>query len=681
MKKLIKIVIFVSLFLLPLTSNILNQTYQVKVFGFQEKMKPIPSDIIATPGFSQRKQEYLLGSIETSSLGAQPAKVYLGLPVDEDSIEESLDKVNSYKDTSDFDMNTLLRLMYLNRITNVLSEEMNAKIKSTVLNFKYWLTEPGKDKMYFWTENHMILFHTAELLAGQLYPLETFNNSGMTGQDHIDHAMPLINQWIDWKVKFGFAEWHSNIYFRLDLTALLNLVDFSEHEDIVVRASMLLDIIAFDFANNYFKGIYATTHGRTEDNKQLGKSIDDLPSRDSTSEPAWVMLGIGYHNPEDRSNGAAVALATSERYVPPPILENIAKNAENSHEHRERNSIDVSEAPKYGFGYEDINDLMFWWLMSAPAESLVLDATLKLMNQYELDPGLIFNDALFLDVLNIGSAVRGMSVSEYSEFISDITRGVCLETVNTYTYRTPYYQLSGAQDHHKGMNGIQQHIWQASLSEYAYVYTSSPGGVSPQEFTGGWNPRATLYKNVGIIQYDRAVQPLEAELISIVLGYRPYTHAYFPKWAFDDVERRDGWTFGSKSDSYVALYSLQPTVWVSDYELRSMGKKNLYIVELGDIEQYGSFENFMESILSSSLSVLQAPLGYEVQYNSPSRGKVAVSWDAPLTVNGNEIDLGPYERHDNKYCYQEFNTLKLEIKYGTQTLELDFELNNRNYTP
>jgi hypothetical protein len=600
--------------------------------------------------------------------------------VNEASFQSSLDKINNREDTADFRMTSLLRMMYLDNKTNVLEPSFKSQLKNAILDFKYWFTEPNDDSMIMWTENHMILFHSCELLAGQLYPNETFTNSGMNGTQHVNHALPLVNRWLDWRARFGFSEWHSDIYLNEDLIALLNLVEFSQDNDTATKAAMLVDILAFDFANNYFKGTYATTNGRTDDGKKVGTSLTDLPSRASHSEFAWILLGIGHHATSDSSSMSAVALSTSDKYLPPPILEAIANATLDYNEHRERNSINIADGPSFGFGYESENDLMFWWPMSTLAAGPVIEPTLNIMNTYDIDPNLIFEDELLLELLKFAADLYGMSLSEVCTFLKEATQGVALEESNTYTYRTPYYQLSGSQDHQKGLMGMQEHIWQASLDEYATVFTNSHGGFRGEDHVGGFKPRATLYKNVGVIQYDRLCQSMILELVYTILEFKDITQAYFPLWAFNEVLQRDKWVFGRRLDSYVALYSNEATEWEDDLFLTTQGKKNLYIVELGSIDDYGSFDNFTSSILATRVNVKHLSVGYSIEYLSPTRGLVTVAWDGPMKVNGVPIDLGSYPRFDNDFCFQDFNTLKTTIQYGSMTLELDFENATRTYT-
>ena len=633
----------------------------------------------ATSGFRFRQSIYLNNSRFSEGLYAQASRVYAGDDINEETIEESLDSIYNYEDSMDFRINGLLRMLYLNLDTDILSIKIKNKVCDALGKGKYWYTEPSDDTAIFFTENHQILFHTSELLVGQLFPNDTFTNSGMTGNQHVENALPLIERWLDWRGQLGFTEWNSNTYLTEDIAALVNLVDFASDADIVYKAAMILDLIAFGFANNYYKNRYATSMGRCYDNTRV------ITSRDSISEAAWIMLGLGKHNPCDNSNMAAVALATSENYAPPPILEEIAENASLYFEHKERNSIYLEEGPDYGIKYKG-DDLMYWWSMAGPLAPQTIEGSFNLIEKYDIDPWTICGPQFLIDFLKISSFFHGMTLSEYSETLKLLSRGACYETANVYTYRTPNYQLSGAQDHMKGMNGFQEHIWQASLDDSAYVFTNSPGGLSKdfkQFFMGGWKPRATFYKNIGVIQYDRESLPLEGEFIIFLLNAftnnKPLNHAYFPKLAFDDVKSQNGWTFGAKDDGYIALYSYEPTRWASDYELRVKGFKNVWIVELGSSDEYDSFDDFVSEILDADVNIIPEALGYDVYYNSPSQGKITVSWNAPFYVDKKKIDLGDYPRFDNNYCYQKFGTKITDIRFESKRLELNFNNCTRYY--
>jgi hypothetical protein len=552
-------------------------------------------------------------------------------------------------------------------------------MKNTVLNFKYWFDEPGKDTMIKTTENHQILFHAAELLAGNLYPDEIFTNSGMTGREHAEHAKHWANSWFKFRGRFGLTEFHSNIYYNETMPALINLADFSQDEEISTKAAMMLDLMAFDLANNYFKGSYATAHGRTADGLEVGLGQDKLPGRENTHETAWLMLGLSDHR--DSSHFTAAFLATSD-YFPPAILEGIASDAFLLNEHKERSSLSLDEADLYGIGFTSEEDIVSWWNMSGLVGPKVIDGSLYLMKKYDMRGCLGgLNDDLVATLIRIASAVHLTNPAGYSKMLGDVTRGIMLESASTYTYRTPDYQLSGVQDHQKGMNGLQELIWQASLDPYATVFTNSGPTLRGENYMGGWKPRATLYRNVGIIQYDRDLQLPEIEAALMILGIEPYNIAYFPKWAFDDeVISKGHWTFGHKGDGYVGLYSFIKPVWQeNNIELRVPGKQNLYIVEMGSRSENGSFEAFMDGLSGAKIQAAIKCKGFDVKYHSPSQGLVSVGWDGPMIVNGSPVDIGPYKRFDNKYCSQEFGTEKTIIDFAGKSLELDIANATRMY--
>ena len=147
------------------------------------------------------------------------------------------------------------------------------------------------------------------------------------------------------------------------------------------------------------------------------------------------------------------------------------------------------------------------------------------------------------------------------------------------------------------------------------------------------------------------------------------------------------WTFGQKGDAYVALYSCEDAKWMANdddpdnpYELRSEGKKNAYILELGSIAEYASFEAFKTAILGTSVKITQLSIGFDISYDSPSRGLMTVAWEGDMYADGVKVDLGPFERFENDYCTQIFGTKITTITFEGQTLVLNFEANTRTYT-
>jgi hypothetical protein len=90
-------------------------------------------------------------------------------------------------DCADFEAVGLLNLWHA-AAPDAWPGDSRAQVKDALLGFKYWIDQPGLDAMCYFTENHQIVFHTAELLAGQAFPGETFANTGWKGVQHYQHG-------------------------------------------------------------------------------------------------------------------------------------------------------------------------------------------------------------------------------------------------------------------------------------------------------------------------------------------------------------------------------------------------------------------------------------------------------------------------------------------------------------
>jgi len=213
----------------------------------------------------------------------------------------------------------------------------------------------------------------------------------------------------------------------------------------------------------------ATAHGRTYQNHLLGGLSD------STREAAHLLLGIA--DSTDYGNFTGTFLATSDKYWPPVILEDIAADALNNLEHRQRDSLNLADAPDYGIGYESDEDVMFWWGATGYVAPQVIHGTFDFVEKYDLWDNFLWGDIAFLRIF-VGSPLLETVANLYQP----MAQGVALESVGTYTYRTPYYQLSGAQDYNPGLwtaNPALRHqtecwCWPASRAS-PYPVASSMG--------------------------------------------------------------------------------------------------------------------------------------------------------------------------------------------------------------
>ena len=234
-----------------------------------ERVDDVFTDAPDGSSFESRRRAFLDHCLlnpapnNTKTIYYELARVAAGGIAHEGTIAAALDYIDARKDCSDFVMHGVLRMLYQfggreaevggqkpevgNRRSEV-GVGILERGRQTVLDFKYWPDEPGIDSLCTWTENHFILFSTAAYLAGQLYADTVFDNSGQTGREKMAINRPRILRWLDLRFHTGFSEWLSHVYYDEDLTALLSLIDFCEDEEIVRKATMVVDLLLLDMA-------------------------------------------------------------------------------------------------------------------------------------------------------------------------------------------------------------------------------------------------------------------------------------------------------------------------------------------------------------------------------------------------------------------------------------------------
>lgn len=228
---------------------------------------------------------------------------------DENCIFDTIDYINKRYDCSDFIMHGLLRFYFKYGHHPKVSDKARELMKRCILDFKYWVDEPGSSMMFTRSENHEILFYSAEYIAGTLFPAETFTNSGQNGLFHSLKGRINAEHWINEKTHFGFTEWHSNTYYEEDFLALLGIYDFGEENGLLRKlACGLMDLITLFIATNSSNGIMATTHGRCYEASLIE------PLNEPMSRINWVLFGQPDRLADNVSIGA-VALSDS-KYVP-----------------------------------------------------------------------------------------------------------------------------------------------------------------------------------------------------------------------------------------------------------------------------------------------------------------------------------------------------------------------------
>ena len=624
----------------------------------------------APASFAARRDEIVAQEANAKAGSVYDALLWMraGQCPPDSAYDHDLSRIEERRDCADFGMHGVLRALYLFDGDPNFGPSAHASLRSAVLNFKYWPDEPGTDSMCTWSENHYILFSSAGYLAGQLYPDEVFSNTGETGREKMARFRPRVAKWLELRFKTGFSEWLSDVYYEEDVLALVNLVDFCEDTELATHAAMVLDLLLADVACNSFHGLIGSTHGRTYENQKK------WPTATSVSHIARLVFGRGA--PGGGTGTTQFALST--RYRAPAVLAAIANDVDATVLNRQRMGIRIDEGARWGLGYDDPESGMLWLTMEAYAHPRVIGLFIDMLDGFNWWENEFFDYFRRLrEPLECARATGLLPLIGYT-FMRDVTRNMRPE-VNIYTYRTPDYQLSTAQDWRPGFGGDQQHIWQATLGS-AVCFTTHPSewdGRTPGRWAGnGTNPRAAQVENVAICVYNINTRPG-----LYVTNRLEYTHAWLPVDGFDEVVERAPWIFARKGEGYLALFSQHPWRWQDDEkakedygrELIVDGKQNIYVCELGRAAEDGSFGEFMNRIQAAAIEAD----GLHIRYESPAQGVLEFGWEGPFTQNGEPVQLHDYPRYDNPYAQAPFPGDVIRFEHGGEWLELDWKAGTR----
>ncbi len=168
-----------------------------------------------------------------------------------------LELIDEHIDCSDFLLTGLIRL-----INNYdMPEIFLTKLHEVALRYRYWMDEAGCDGMCFWSENHALMFHSAQMFLGERYAEETFVQSGRTGKEQAEIGRDRCLQWLESALEEGFEEFNSATYTAVTISALLNLVDYAD-ETLSEKATAVLNKIFECLYLHIFDNAVITPQGR-----------------------------------------------------------------------------------------------------------------------------------------------------------------------------------------------------------------------------------------------------------------------------------------------------------------------------------------------------------------------------------------------------------------------------------
>lgn len=176
-------------------------------------------------------------------------------------IDSIIPSIVECHDCSDFSLVPLLwsRIAWGGNI----GEATARRFDNAVLNYRFWMDEPGNDVQWYFSENHALLFHTAAYLAGNLFREKTFVRSGRKGADQSAVGAKRLRAWFDHFEQWEMAEFNSAPYFPIDLKGLTALAALSPDADIAKRAQKGILRLCEIVARSAHQGMLTAAQGRS----------------------------------------------------------------------------------------------------------------------------------------------------------------------------------------------------------------------------------------------------------------------------------------------------------------------------------------------------------------------------------------------------------------------------------
>lgn len=282
-----------------LTRNVTCSVYNEEKLG----------KIVTASTLAGRKKQALdyFSAMELDDINVLLSKAFLNEvePGMLDTYTSAFKLIEEKGDCADFVLAPLLAVY--SKFTDRFPEEFTPFMEKLALDFRYWIDEPGNDVMWYFSENHALLFHVSQYFAGHLYPNQIFNVSGRRGEQQYAKGKQRLEAWFKQFFKYGFAEWNSTTYFPIDFIGFFSLYLAAPDDDIKALAKKALDYTFKMIAINYHGGTMTSTFGRVYEHNLKAMQLGEISN---IIQIAW---NHGYFNNSLRSS----ALFAMTDYEPP----------------------------------------------------------------------------------------------------------------------------------------------------------------------------------------------------------------------------------------------------------------------------------------------------------------------------------------------------------------------------
>lgn len=211
--------------------------------------------------------------------------------------------------------------------------------------------------------------------------------------------------------------------------------------------------------------------------------------------------------------------------------------------------------------------------------------------------------------------------------------------ISRYTYRDQHAMLSVMNTPPGGGYG-NEHVWQATLGEHAFVFVTHPTATVADGRDGRLSINAAMqvfeepspdpcrptwtYANMppsrwgddvrpGWWQGNRCLPRSYGSSCCAMLIYNvpdddphPFVHLWFPRQAFSELREANGWTFGRLRDGYLGVWTSSPLRWAekglwSQIEARTEVGRVGIIARVGSTATHPGFDDFVRDCIDATV--------------------------------------------------------------------------------
>jgi hypothetical protein len=575
-------------------------------------------------------------------------------PVDQDELAGQLSDlcgfVDMRRDCADFRAVALLAVLLGGKVPEVSTEQ----VQRSLVGFKYWMAEPGEDAMCFWSENHQLLFATAEYLAGGIFCDETFSNDRRTGAEHRDDGRRRLAQWLDLRFRFGFSEWLSPVYYEEDAAGLSLLIDHAPDREVAAKAAVVLDLLLLDCALHRFDGHFVASAGRLYESQKKHPATSEM-------QP---IVDHAFSDDEVSANWDRIGMVFCLRrsYEVPAVIREIAEDP-SPRTVRSGHGLDISHAvAEYPSPDHAESTGALLWGMEAFVNPGAIRTTMAAFDAWGMATNPFLSALKALDWVPRGLLPAAMRIAKPA------VAGTALERAHVATTRSESYLLSSAQHYRPGHYGDQQHLWHVILPGGVPIFSTHPGAPLVDDATRQRTPSAWVGNGVNP---DVATAGPVLLAVYDTRGRRGYgegrrvrgSHLYVPLDELDESVRGSHWVAVRQGTGLVGVLATSELVAESNNVLRQDGSVTAWVVVCAELADHGSLDGFSSWLSRCSVTLSGAVLNVSTPDASYMLGR------GKLSKDGQHLS-SEYGRYDCGWVQAPFDADRIVVRGASGALAL-----------